>query len=242
MTLAAPLNRPQSPQPARAAHSTIGSRTYEVVSLAQDRSIRIDQHSAPALALFDAAFSAFTHGSLTQTTQGEVAIEDLQPGDQVLSKSGEALDVIWIGSTTFVPADAGSRTPLTRIMADTFGLERPASFLTLGPGARLLQQPVEQRAEADGVPRLTPARAFVDGVNVIEITPPTPIRLFHLCLSRHAIINVGGLEVETFHPGAQSMRNISPSVRDLFLSFFPHINDPTDFGPLAYQHAADSRA
>jgi len=41
---------------------------------------------------------------------------------------------------------------------------------------------------------------------VIEITPPTPTRLFHICQSRHAVINVDGIEMETFHPGATAPR------------------------------------
>ena len=86
---------------------------------------------------------------------------------------------------------------------------------------------------------LTPARVFIDTVNIIEVVPPTPVRLFHLCLTRHAAITVGGIEMETFHPGMNATRQVSHAQRDLFLSMFPHIAHITDFGPLAHPRAPE---
>ena len=238
-TPAAALRQPKTSAPLPGQTSAVraalpATRTYEVVSKRADGALHIAQHKAPALPLFESAFAAFGRGTLISTTTGDVAIEDLQPGDMVNTSSGEPAEVIWIGSASFVPADVGRRTPLTRVMADTFGQGRPASFLTVGPAARVLQTPPHLRGEAHGKAMFTPLRSFVDGVNVIEITPPTQVRLFHLCLSRHAAINVGGLEMETFHPGSAAVRSVSHAMRDMFISMFPHISHVSDFGPLAH--------
>lgn len=217
----------------------VPTRSFEVAALRADGSLYIGQDKAPALPLFEAAFSAFARGTLIQTTQGDVAIEDLQPGDMVQTSTGEAAPLIWIGSSSFVPADAGRRMPLIRIMTDSFGQGRPDSFLTVGPGARVLHTPHHLRSEAGGRRMFTPVRAFVDGVNVIEVVPPTPVRLFHICLDRHAAINAGGIEMEAFHPGANATRQVSHSMRDRFLSMFPRIGHVTDFGPLAHPRAPE---
>ena len=214
-------------------------RTYEVADLREDDSLFIGQSSAPAIPLFEDAFSAFTHGSLIQTTMGLVAIEDLQPGDMVQTATGEAAELIWVGTSTFSPADSGKRTPLIRIMPDSLGQSRPERSLTVGPGARILHTPAHLRGLADGKQLLTPAAKFVDGVNVIQVTPPTATRLFHICLSRHAVINVDGIEMETFHPGAAAPRDVSHSLRDRFISMFPRISHLSDFGPLAHPRAPD---
>lgn len=63
-------------------------RTYEVAALREDKSLFIGQSTAPAIPLFENAFSAFTHGSLIQTTYGPIAVEDLQPGDMVQTATG----------------------------------------------------------------------------------------------------------------------------------------------------------
>ncbi len=219
--------------------TNLPKRNFEVAGLRSDGSLYIGQTSGPAIPLFESAFSAFTHGSLILTTQGQIAVEDLQPGDMVQTSTGEPAELVWIGSSSFVPAQPGRRTPLIRIMADTFGEDRPSSFLTVGPGARILQTPPALRALADGRKMLTPAKRFVDGVNVIEVVPPTPVRLFHICLTRHAAINVGGIEMETFHPGAQAPREVNHSLRDRFLSLFPRIGHLSDFGPLAHPRAPE---
>lgn len=221
------------------AVAQVAKRTYEVAALREDGSLFIGQSSAPAIPLFENAFSALTHGSLVQTTMGPIAVEDLQPGDMVQTATGEAAELTWVGTSTFSPAESGKRTVLIRIMPDALGQSRPERSLTLGPGARILHTPAALRGVADGRQLLTHASRLVDGVNVIEISPPTPVRLFHICLSRHAVINVDGIQMETFHPGANAARDATHSLRDRFISMFPRISHLSDFGPLAHPRAPE---
>ncbi|MDG1451044.1 MAG: Hint domain-containing protein [Ascidiaceihabitans sp.] len=216
------------------------TRNIEIAALREDQKMHVAQLKAPSIPLFDSAFSAFARGSLMSTPNGQVAVEDLLPGDELNTSTGEPAKILWIGSSTFVPAAPDRRMPLIRIMADTFGQSRPSSFLTVGPSARLLQTPHHLRGDNNGTRMFTKADEFVDGVNVIEICPPTPVSMFHICLTRHAAITVGGMEMETFHPGASVTRNVSYEMRDLFLSMFPHIAHTSDFGPLAHPRAPET--
>ena len=224
----------------QAAPKPYPTRNVEIAALRADGSLFIGQDKTPAIPLFDSAFAAFGRGTVIETTQGGIAVEDLQPGDMVNTSTGEAAELIWIGSSSFVPADVGQRTPLVRIMADSFGESRPSQFLTVGPAARVLHTPHRLRSEAGGQQMLTPLREFIDGVNVIEVVPPTAVRMFHICLSRHAVITAGGLEMETFHPGMAATREVSHAMRDRFLSMFPQISHVTDFGPLANPRAPEA--
>ncbi|WP_298973857.1 Hint domain-containing protein [uncultured Roseobacter sp.] len=224
--------------PSDPVQNTLGVRIADIAALRTDGSIVIGQRKIPSLPLFDEAFSAFAHGTNLQSDKGPIAIEDLQPGDRLLTADGGSSEISWIGSSTFMPSDKGNFTPLTRIMADSFGVSRPDSFLSLGPAARLLQTPAHLRSEVGEKRVFTPARAFVDGVNVIEVTPPTPIRMFHVCLQRHAAVIAGGLEIETYHPGANPMRLLSHTLRTVFMSVFPQISHVSDFGPMNYARAS----
>lgn len=217
-----------------------GTRTIDIAALRRDDSPFITQMKVPALPLFDTAFSAFARGTLLHSPDGDVAIEDLQPGDELWTSMGKPARVLWIGSSSYVPAHYdGERSSLVRIMSDSFGESRPESYLTLGPSARILQTPPHLRSRPGQSDLLTPVHDFVDMVNVIEITPPTPVTLFHIVLERHAAVKAGGLECETFHPGAHATRRVSHALRDLFLSMFPHISHVMDFGPLAHPRAPD---
>lgn len=217
-------------------------RRYEVSSLLKNGDISQTRHIAPALPMFEDAFCAFTRGSLVETSQGPLAIEDLLPGDEVLTQDGSSETVLWKGSVTLIPGreDSRGRTrPLTRIMADTFGMQKPMSGVIAGPAARLLGAPAHLRHLNGGLPMLTPVHEFQDGMSVIETLPPTPVELFHICVARHSVIRVDGLQFETYHPGINAVRMISHSLRSIYLNLFSHIESLGDFGPLLLPRAGD---
>lgn len=68
------------PQPDR-KHRAM--RKYRIKSLCFDGSVRETEQIGPATPVFEAAFSAFAHGTVIQTSQGQVAIEDIYPGMKV---------------------------------------------------------------------------------------------------------------------------------------------------------------
>lgn len=217
-------------------------RRYEVSTLLENGDISQTRHIAPALPMFEDAFCAFTRGSLVETPQGPMAIEDLLPGDEVLCQDGSPETVLWKGSVTLIPGreDSRGRTrPLTRIMADTFGMQKPMSGVIAGPAARLLGTPAHLRHLNGGQQMLTPVHEFQDGMGVIETLPPTPVELFHICVARHSVIRVDGLQFETYHPGVNAVRMISHSLRSIYLNLFSHIESLSDFGPLLMPRAGD---
>jgi len=220
-------------------------RRYEVASLLPNGNLAETRHIAPALPLFEQAFTAFTRGSLVETDYGPVAIEDLFPGDQVLTHSGTYEPVVWKGMTTMVPGRktaTGARLALTSFMADSLGMAKPNSCVVTGPAARLLRTPAHLRPAEDKGPLLTPVTEFLDGMNIVETTPPAPVDMYHLCLARHAVIRVGGLEFETYHPGPDALRLVSYPIKTLYLNMFPQVDSIAGFGPLAFDRTRVAQA
>lgn len=210
-------------------------RKYQSLWQTADGQQRETEQSAPALPLFDAAHSAFARGTLINTLQGPVAVEDLLPGDAVMTAAHGALPVLWIGSMTLSPDPNGPACArLTRIMSDAFGMGRPMMDFMAGPGARILTRPRNLRGVSGSDQVLTPAHALADGQHAFTITPPCPVTLYHLCLRRHSVITANGLEVESFHPGANFERQLGQNMLIRFLSFFPHIREPHQFGPVCH--------
>lgn len=217
-------------------------RRFEVLSRLDTGEISETSHIAPALPLFENAFTAFTRGTMIETDMGPVAIEDLLPGDNVITRDGSYEPVLWKGCTQIAPAraDRNGRThELTRIMADSFGLQKPLSYVLVGPAARILKTPGRLQSLTGGKPLLTPLSEFVDGNSVIETAPPTPVQMYHICLPRHAIIKIAGLEFETYHPGISAIRAMSDAMRDVYLGLFPHITRLTDFGQQVFPRAGE---
>ena len=247
---AAVAAKPTMPRPAPVAQPAPGARKmplmrrYEVTSLSADGLIETSRHVAPATAQFESAFSAFARGTLMSTSQGLCAIEDLLPGMEIETAEYGLRPVLWIGSMTILPGapvETPEQTRMTRIMADTFGMARPMADLIAGPGARLLHRPAALRELNGTGPRsgqvFTPVSDFEDGMQVIRITPPRPVTVYHLCLDRHASIKVSGMDLESFHPGLGLEQRMGPNMLSLFLSLFPHIRHLDDFGALAHPRA-----
>ncbi len=244
-TMAAPTTVPQvHGSPRSAGRPQV--RRYTTTTLLPNGDICETRHLAPALPLFEDAFCAFARGTLIETETGPVAIEDMLPGDRVITGDGTPEEVIWKGNVTIVP---GLRQQvqkrdmrLTRITADSFGMARPMASVVCGPSARLLHTPDQIQSMAGGNQVLSSVRSFVDGVSIIETAPPTPVELYHICLPRHATVKAGGLEFESYHPGTQSIRMISHAMRTLFLNLFPHVNSMGGFGPIAFPRSDDRQA
>ena len=216
-------------------------QSYDIAALKADGSHFRATYRAPTFPQIDSAFSAFARGVLLSSPEGLSAIEDRQAGDRLNTRTGAVMKVRWSGSSSYVPSNADRATPLVRITADAFGPGRPAACVTVGPAARILHAPEQVDDEARVQGTLVPARAFVDGVSVFELLPPTPVQLFHICLSKHAIIQVDGVEMETFHPGPRTAQELSQSMRTHFLAMFPHISRFSDFGSVAYPRRDESK-
>ncbi len=215
-------------------------RKYEAGFLWPDGTIADISQLAPASDLFESAFAAIARGTLIATPDGPRAIEDLWPGDVITASHNSRTTqetVLWKGTLTLVP-NAPGQSPemgrLTRLPMDSFGMGRPAPDLMLGPKARVLQrgQNCTDTLGTDGA--LVPVRALIDGMNVIEVMPPSPVQVYHIALKRYAVICANGMGIETYHPGQQATAQTNAQMLELYLSFFPHITRVSDFGPLAY--------
>ncbi|WP_323767174.1 Hint domain-containing protein [Antarctobacter sp.] len=207
-------------------------RKYEVAALLPDLTLSFTQHVAPASPFFEECATAFARGTLIETVRGAVAIEDMVPGDYIETARGSE-PVTWIGSTTYVPGHddaATTLTHMTRITADAFGMGQPTMDLLLGPAARMVvRHPrLEDLLGKDCV--LAPVRDYVDGDRYLQVTPMGTVQLFHLMVQRHTTIRVGGVELETYHPGNTAGQALGQNMRALYLSMFPNITDLDDFG------------
>ncbi len=219
-----------APRPER---TPLVMRKFQTVHQRSDGQIRHTDHVGPAVPAFEAAFSAFAHGSIVSTTRGPVAVEDLEPGMKLITREHGSQPIQWIGAMRLVP-EAASRCAhdirMTRIVSEAFGFTRPERDLMIGPGARILKKGRASN-EAD---TLVPVRNLSDGEQITDITPQRPVMVRHIALRKHATILVNGLEMESFHPGTGFERNMGQNMLSLFLSLFAHVNRPEDFGPMSY--------
>lgn len=226
------LTQPWAPRPERRpVRATPLTRRYEISWLTPD-GVETATRIAPAAAPFEEAFAAFARGTLIATRDGPVAVEDLVPGQEIMTADGGAETLLWLGSMTLFPKTSAEVDParLVRLTADCFGLGRPMPDLVLGPHARILLNGARLRSRFGLEAAFAPVRALADGVAVIEVAPVAPITVFHLMLPRQAGIRAAGMEIESYHPGPGFAELTDPQTRALFFTLFPHVDRLDQFG------------
>ena len=212
-------------------------RRYEVVHLLSNGDIDDFTRVAPAHSSFEDSFSALARGALLKTDRGEVAIEDILPGDQVKTATNGFQPVLWRGSMTLVPGAAGQDArmgKLIRIASDALGVGRPMPDLLLGPSARLYHRSASLQRVTGDKAVFAPIQDFVDGVNIVEVTPQTSVQVFQIGFASHQRIVANGVELDSQNPGARHELGLRGDMLALYLTLFPHIERIEDFGMLMH--------
>ncbi|MEM1161702.1 MAG: Hint domain-containing protein [Pseudomonadota bacterium] len=169
----------------------------------------------------------FTAGTMIDTPNGEVAIEDLSEGDLVLTRDHGAQPIRWIGSKT-MPA-RGKLAPVT-IKAGALDNDRDLKVSQLH---RMLV--TDWRAELMfGEPEvLATAKHLVNG-DTIFVAEGGDVEYFHILFDNHEIVTANGAPSESFHPGEQGMGWLEEEMREEIFAIFPELRVELDgYGPAA---------
>ncbi|SEP75567.1 Hint domain-containing protein [Loktanella sp. DSM 29012] len=213
-------------------------RRYEIVHLTPSSDIDDVTRIAPAIPLFEDCFAAIGRGAIVTTDTGPCAVEDLWPGDRVMTTSHGMVQLLWKGCMQIVPGAQNANPEMgtmTRLTQDALGYRKPNADLVLGPAARIAHRHnMSKRLSGDEV-SFIPARDFIDQSAIVELHPATAVDVYQLGFREHASILIsGGLEVESLHPGLPHLLKLRNDGRELLMSMFPHMQQLGDFGPLLH--------
>jgi hypothetical protein len=143
----------------------------------------VEQHSP--------ACQCFLMGTHILTTKGPVQVNALRIGDSVITISGDAKPIKWIGRRTLmrgVDQSWPSDVIPVRVSKSAFGQNLPCADLYLSPGHALYLEGV-----------LIPVGTLRNGSSIVACDPSTfdVIEYYHIELAAHDVIFGEGLPVET---------------------------------------------
>lgn len=175
-------------------------RLYEIKFQMANGDMRMIERKLPARPAFEKACAAMARGTLVKTPNGAEAIEDLGPGDIVMSPDGPS-KITWIGSTVMIPnltdAKETTLTQLMRVQTSTL-FQGEHGDLVLGPLARVVRTLPDAARPHTYAPK-DPFDAFGEGT-VIPIIPTGPVRMFQIMLDKGHAVMAQGIAVETLRP------------------------------------------
>ena len=133
--------------------------------------------------------ACYCPGTRIATPQGEVAVEALAIGDQVVTADGRAEPIRWIGRRSYAGRFvlANPKVQPVRFRAGSLGGGLPRRDLLVSPEHAML---------LDGM--LIPARCLVNGAGIVAERGWTALEYIHIELAGHEVILAEGAAAETF--------------------------------------------
>ena len=128
----------------------------------------------------------FASGTRIRTPRGDVAVDDLRIGDNVVTVSGESRPIMRIEAQTI--AQPGREMAPIRVRANAFIDNQPGRDLLLSPGHCIVAKVMDEV--------FLPVSELVNGATVARETPGE-VTYWRVELARHDVILAEGLKVES---------------------------------------------
>jgi autotransporter passenger strand-loop-strand repeat protein len=150
----------------------------------------------------------YCRGTLIQTDQGEVAVEDLRVGDQLINATGAARRLRWVGRRSYDGRFAANNHDVLPVLI------RAGALAEGQPRRDLMVSPLHAMY-LDSV--LIPAAALVNGTSIVQLETVDRVDYFHLELESHDIILAEGAPSESFvDDGSRLMFHNAAEYRALY--------------------------
>ncbi len=169
----------------------------------------------------------FTPGTLIVTPRGQKPVEELRPGDRVITRDNGIREIAWTGSRTLTAAEL-ARAPHLRpvlIRAGALGQDLPERDLLVSPNHRMLVANERTSLWFDEHEVLVAAKHLVGGQGVARLEVPE-VTYIHFLFETHEIVLANGAWTESFQPGHQTLDGMGAESRDEILALFPELNAP----------------
>ncbi|WP_113912382.1 Hint domain-containing protein [Roseovarius dicentrarchi] len=175
-------------------------------------------------------------GTMIQTKNGDVAVEDLEPGMRVRTLDSGYQPVRWIGSRSLGAADLDLAPELRpiRLAAGSLGPGSPSQDLLVSPQHRVLVTGWKAELYFGQREILVPAKSLVNDSDIRIAHDVEDVEYFHVMFDRHEIMLTNGAPTESFFPGDYVLDELNPAIVTELRAIFPDIlSDGGSFGAAA---------
>ena len=179
-------------------------------------SMTVQNANASTYSYDNTGIVCFAAGTRVTTPQGEVAIENLRPGDLVNTLDHGAQPLLWVGQRHISDAELAASEELRPVLISKGALGNSRDLLVSRQHGMLIG--TNHLVRAIHLAREMPGVRIANGKR--EVT------YVHLFFARHEIVFAEGIASESFYPGPTALRMLSPAGRLEFLNLIPGLDTP----------------
>jgi autotransporter passenger strand-loop-strand repeat protein/autotransporter-associated beta strand protein len=152
-------------------------------------SFRTFKLSSDGSAGTDVQIACYCPGTLILTDQGEIAVEALEIGDRLVTMTGAAEPIRWIGRRSYAGRFLAGKQHLLPVVirAGALGGRLPRRDLRVSPNHAMFINRL-----------LVPARQLVNGVSIVQELDCRRVDYIHVELADHRVIWAEGAPSETY--------------------------------------------
>ncbi|MBW4708734.1 Hint domain-containing protein [Roseobacter sp. YSTF-M11] len=181
----------------------------------------------------------FTPGTLIATPEGERPVEDLRPGDRVITRDNGIQEICWKGQRGMTGAELAlhpHHRPI-RIRKGALGGGLPLRDMVLSPNHRVLVTNDKTALYFEENEVLVAAK-HLTGLPGVETANVRWTTYIHVMCAQHEVLLSDGTWTESFQPGDYSLAGIGNAQRTELEHLFPELKTPA--GAASFQAARRS--
>ncbi len=180
---------------------------------------------------FQEVIICFAAGTRIATARGEVAVECLNAGDQIITRDNGVQPLRWVGCRA-LRSDDLAKTPEhapVRIRRGALGNGAPEHDVLVSPNHKMLINS-QLTGSLFGEREVLVAAKHLTGLDGVDVVPVEAVRYFHLMFDRHEVIFANRCWSESFQPDDPVMAGIQSAQRREILALFPELAAPMGSG------------
>lgn len=172
----------------------------------------------------DVTLACFTVGTMIDVLGGRKAVEELHPGDMVLTRDNGYLPVAWTGSRALNANEIATQPDYAavHIAAGALGDNLPERDMLVSPQHRMLVTATRAELMFGEREVLVPAVHMVGLPGVTRATGQG-VTYVHIMFDRHQIVRGDGAWSESYQPGVLSVAGLEEGQRRELFALFPEL-------------------
>lgn len=207
--------------------ATINATGNQLQTAANTATVTMNSDPSGTLALSDEEVFCFVAGTLIETPEGWRPVEDLAPGDLVMTRDNGPQPIRWVGSVRLSGPSLARHARLRpiRIRAGALGPDTPRQDLLVSPQHRVLVRSNIAMRMFGALEVLIAARQLLQLDWIDVATDLDEVHYVHILFDRHEVVNSNGAPTESLYAGTQALRSVGPAAREEIFALFPELRE-----------------